>query len=744
MNIIQFDEELKAIIKRADYKDDDYLYRKELGLTNSDEWPREFQKFEDENRLLCIGIIGKVKAGKSSLLNAIFFEGEDILPKAATPMTAALTILRYSETIKAEVEFFSQEDINTLKEQHAVFVALREKLLKEKIAELTKKEETYQHQSKLPLSQKEIQLRAESSVNRDMSNHVNAPSYEQYEQIKKIRDDFIKNLPSHQTLTASSYEDLTTQLSDYVGSSGKFMPVTKSVTLYLPEENLKGLQIVDTPGLNDPVQSRSERTEQFMQQCDVVFIISPSGQFLSAEDTELIHRIQDKEGVQEIHLIATQADTQIFGSEYDEPYPSMIYEQISASLTKHAKDVFIKKAQTESFFHKISEKIEHNDIICTSSVFFTLHKNFDRLDEIIDNNTRHIYQKVQERFPDMFRDNSLAQGEFFALANIDRIHQVIADVRAQKSEIIQRRRYDFEKSKTKALQNYLRAFEKHIERDLENLESQDITQLKEQQNKLKKTNHALSDDLNDVYEEECQNFSVSMYQSLSKEINKISDDADDTINLAQGTKVDSYYRVEKKWLGLKTERHKEFEEVTSVDTHKIHSYLKTKIYDCIAQDLTILARKEVSAFKKRLTREITGKVEDILDEEQIDNHLLKQTIKKTIAQIPDFDFKLSNPYPAEVLAKTKTLTGNDAEKYLEEARLYKTNLISNTRTLLTNFNNQLENDLLNIDISSVFTEKINQEIDKLIDNLENKEESYLRLTSLLEKLKAVGEKYENQ
>ena len=46
---------------------------------------------KNDSRKLSIGIVGAVKAGKSSFLNACIFDGEDYLPKAATPMTAALT-----------------------------------------------------------------------------------------------------------------------------------------------------------------------------------------------------------------------------------------------------------------------------------------------------------------------------------------------------------------------------------------------------------------------------------------------------------------------------------------------------------------------------------------------------------------------------------------------------------------------------------------------------------------------------
>ena len=52
---------------------------------------------QDQGRVLQVGIIGRVKAGKSSLLNALFFGGASVLPHAATPMTAALTTLTYGE-----------------------------------------------------------------------------------------------------------------------------------------------------------------------------------------------------------------------------------------------------------------------------------------------------------------------------------------------------------------------------------------------------------------------------------------------------------------------------------------------------------------------------------------------------------------------------------------------------------------------------------------------------------------------
>ena len=60
------------------------------------------EESKKEGRLLKIGIVGEVKSGKSSFLNALIFDGEDILPKASTPMTAALTRIIYSKENEAK------------------------------------------------------------------------------------------------------------------------------------------------------------------------------------------------------------------------------------------------------------------------------------------------------------------------------------------------------------------------------------------------------------------------------------------------------------------------------------------------------------------------------------------------------------------------------------------------------------------------------------------------------------------
>ena len=99
---------------------------------------KEAQKAaEDDSRDLVLAIVGRVKSGKSSFLNALLFNGDSVLPEAATPMTAALTFIRYDETCHAEVEFFSEADWRAFESKAANYAEMCIKVR----SELEKEEE---------------------------------------------------------------------------------------------------------------------------------------------------------------------------------------------------------------------------------------------------------------------------------------------------------------------------------------------------------------------------------------------------------------------------------------------------------------------------------------------------------------------------------------------------------------------------------------------------------------------------
>ena len=86
----------------------------------SSDFKLKTEDFFRENRKLNIGVVGQVKAGKSSFLNTLLFGGKEVLPKASTPKTATLTKMEYAKDNVIQIEYYSPEEWEVLEENAAI------------------------------------------------------------------------------------------------------------------------------------------------------------------------------------------------------------------------------------------------------------------------------------------------------------------------------------------------------------------------------------------------------------------------------------------------------------------------------------------------------------------------------------------------------------------------------------------------------------------------------------------------
>ncbi len=230
---------------------------------------KRFQKqtadFFQENRRLNIGVVGQVKAGKSSFLNTMLFNGLPILPKASTPKTAVLTKIEYAPENQLEVHYLSRRAWEALEDDAA-----------------------------------EARAAGETTSARELVEMAETRSLNPSEKLDKV-----------ETIPCSSVEELQDVLNDYVGENGQYTPLVEFVTLGVNQEELRELSIVDTPGLNDPVTSRTDQTKRFLEICDVVFFLSQSSSFLDSSDWLLLSEQLPNQGVKRLVLVASKADSAV-------------------------------------------------------------------------------------------------------------------------------------------------------------------------------------------------------------------------------------------------------------------------------------------------------------------------------------------------------------------------------------------------------------------------------------------------
>lgn len=244
------------------------------------------------NDVLTLGVIGQMKCGKSTFLNAFVF-GDTVLPAATTPMTAALSVITYGEEQKLVAEFYTPEEWAEQKIQAARSL--------DDVAGNTMEE------SKVKAAKELVSKAAYLPGSID--------SY-----LGKTQDDTFNNL------------------EQYVGADGKYVAITKSVTIYYPQEYLKGVEIVDTPGFNDPIVSREERTKEFLKRADVVLLMLYAGRAFDTTDRSILFKNVRQCGIGKILIGVNKYDIPYANGETEAEIIANVKEEIAKACASSGDD----------------------------------------------------------------------------------------------------------------------------------------------------------------------------------------------------------------------------------------------------------------------------------------------------------------------------------------------------------------------------------------------------------------------
>lgn len=377
----------------------------------------------EKDRNLKIGIVGEVKAGKSSFLNSLIFDGQTVLPKAGTPMTAALTKITYSTKAYAKVFFYTDYDWQVIEEfskKHDIEYRNKYFLVekaKNKINELIGTQDEQGIKEAIPPRYRAC---------KELTELVKTNNLEVYSYLNKV----------HDVDEYESYIELIKKLNEYVGVNGKYTPIVKYVELGIDLDLLRDLEIIDTPGLNDPVISRSEATKNFLLNCDVVFLLSYSGQFMTVEDIEFITSVLPKENINHCVLIGSKLDSGIL----DHPEKNLpIRKALISSTLKYNNQAetnikaVLNRDHSES---KILESIMNSlppEYI--SSLMYGISKKIENKQLLSDEET-NILLRLKQRFTG-FTESFEFYRDFSNIDNVRKKHFDI--VREKKEKIIAQR-----------------------------------------------------------------------------------------------------------------------------------------------------------------------------------------------------------------------------------------------------------------------------------------------------------------
>lgn len=723
-NLIKMSEALENLVQENDLVGELQGIEKEHDIRPSAELKKVLNEKIEQERDLKIGILGRVKAGKSSLLNALVFKGQNVLPKAATPMTAALTVLEYGDRFEASIEYYSQDEIETIKSKHATC----QKILEDYQKEIREKNRANGK------SDSELQKKAIDKLKNEASLYA---YYEQYEQIKKSGIN-ASSIGEKEILTCSSYDELNEKLKDYIGSSGKYTPFTKSITLKLNEEMLKDVKIIDTPGVNDPIVSREERTRALLCECDVVFLVSPGGKFLDNNDDKLLGIIREKNGIQEFYLLASRIDDALNVLEYRGKTLNYALEDVIKRITRRQKETFANKGS------KIYEQISAQDVLYNSGISIEIMNNYDN-PENLDDTAKKVLDNLKNNFPDFFASKDVAFATLKKIANIDGILAVVENVREKKDEIIKAITDDFVSSKKSALNLYKNEIDVIIHKKIETLNSTDIEEIKAQINKIKSIKSKVIINANAAFEDSGAELSSKLKGELNSKIKALFGDISNASESAKGSETVTKTKTIDKgagflwWRSITGNRYEEKDYQVTRDTLNAGP-IRIALQDAIIEINDILGgvySDNVRKWKKTILTELLSSLQESVGDETLDADMIKQSVRSIIANIslPEFSYDATLP---SSLQKSGKLVGSECDEFLNALQSYRSELRIKTSSDVKAICATLDKAISNANIGDKFINSYEEKIEKLAKDASDKEASIARYNSILAKLKEIN------
>lgn len=432
--------------------------------TFADDIATKFKEFKDggedlisEGKILKIGVVGQVKAGKSSFLNSLMFNGEDVLPKASTPMTAGLTILEYGDSNFFEVEYYDEKEWNE-------FVELDKQYLKVESEVRTNKD---------------FEGAPNNFILKEVQKRTNDTQQSAHELVIRCGGGARAKVgKGTESVPFTGVNGLQARLNEYVGAEGQYTSVVKSLYIHLNDERLKDIRIVDTPGVNDPITSREARTHQFLHSCHGVFFLSSASRFFDSKDMSFMNTRIGNKGVGTVVLLASKYDS--------------VLQDLGLQLRggQHEGDLEyadnMAQSNLRNRFESSRKQLENPSVNIlfdtTSGISFSIaSKNSNDWDPVEAN----VVKQMKTFYPDAFMTQEEANDTFMMLANMDEIKKNYLDGTfiSDKESIIQHKMSEYFSESTNELKNILDSASEKMQLRLKELDSVELEDL---HNQLKK------------------------------------------------------------------------------------------------------------------------------------------------------------------------------------------------------------------------------------------------------------------
>lgn len=249
---------------------------------------------------------------------------------------------------------------------------------------------------------------------------------------------------------------------------------------------------------------------------------------------DLFDRVPNKEGIQRVYFVASQADSavcapsEVENSRHHLPTALENVQKILSYSLNTTMSLLKKKCPHQQ---EIFESAIKNGVILTSGICFSMYKDFKNQSswEREKEEYQLAWENLTNDYPDAFDSDDKSKENLLLLSNIDAIRKRLEEVAKEKENIISQRLQEYLKAQANNLSSLVANLLRELESEKDRIRRADLNKILDQLEEYKKLSDKIETDFKEEYDKFVFNFIKNIKIRLNNALKEAAQTASDGI-----------------------------------------------------------------------------------------------------------------------------------------------------------------------------------------------------------------------
>ncbi len=468
----------------------------------------------------------------------------------------------------------------------------------------------------------------------------------------------------------------------------------------------------------------------------------------------LFDRVSNKEGLQEIYFVASQADSAVLSmsevEKSDQHLPTAL-ENTQKTLSSQLNNIMGKLIQNYPNQREIFEKAIKNGVILASGVCFSMYKDFKNQASWERNQKTEEYhnalRNLTNAYPDAFSSDDKSKENLLFLSNMGAIEERLEKSAQEKEKIISQKLQDYAQSQVNNLHSLIAQLLQDLEEEKKRIKNADMGAIEEQIKAYQNLSNETEVGFDGVYEEFIFHFIKNIRAGLEEALKKAiqtakmrsreeKEEERYTERVKQGG-LGGFARFFGSIVGEKDWGYNEVERTrATIKAGAVLDYL-TEMHERCESALNDSADSFKVVFRKELYAKVFKQLREIISDDLIDEVAFQKSVMAVLDSIEFKKFDYTDKLPGEIRGKTGNLKGDEANAFIQSVEMHVRNFKDETKKDVKGYIQGLRGNLEKQNFASDTLKKLQKDMQNLQNQAQNKEQSIAQLDAQIKALKGI-------